>query len=433
VVAQKPEQGEPERKGTKSQEAGNSAEPVKEPVVAEVAQAYLQSIVDTVREPMLVLDAALSVVSASRSFYRTFRVTSPETEGNLLYELGNGQWDIPALRTLLEDILPSHHEFNDFEVTHDFPHIGQKTILLNARRTFRPGNGSQQILLAMEDVTERHRLEAERATAFEELQVAYERERRIAQTLQEPLKLEVAPHAFPGIEIATLYEAAWSEADIGGDLFDAFALPRGLVGLAVADASGKGLTAAARAIQVKEVLRAFCREYPHAPNQIVVRLNDFVCDTRRFDDRSDESFVCLSLAILDPVTGEGGIVSAGCEPPAILRANGTVESISVQGLPLGIRRENLYMMQPFHLVNGDILLLVTDGITEARRNRRFLGYEGMLELAQQHRPTAPPEQKELTERGDTLRAMGQAILEGAKAFAGGTLRDDACLLLFRKL
>src|SRR6266478_2208044 len=84
-----------------------------------------QSIVDTVREPLLVLDADLRVKRANRSFYQTFQVSPEESENSLLYDLGNRQWDIPRLRTLLEEILPQNTVFNDFEVVHDFPSIGR--------------------------------------------------------------------------------------------------------------------------------------------------------------------------------------------------------------------------------------------------------------------------------------------------------------------
>lgn len=120
------------------------------------------SIVDTVREPLLVLGADLKVWRANRSFYRTFAVTPEETIDRLVYDLGNGQWDIPRLRSLLEEILPQNTSFNDFEVTHEFPSIGRKVMLLNARRLYRQPNGTEFILLAFEDITERRRLEDER-------------------------------------------------------------------------------------------------------------------------------------------------------------------------------------------------------------------------------------------------------------------------------
>jgi signal transduction histidine kinase/DNA-binding response OmpR family regulator len=123
-------------------------------------ETYAQSIVDTVREPLLILDTTLRVRSANRAFYETFRVDCEETENHLIYELGNGQWDIPALRTLLEDIIPASSVFNDFELEHDFPDIGRRVMLLNAR-TLQAGSHGELLVLAMEDVTERRRAEAE--------------------------------------------------------------------------------------------------------------------------------------------------------------------------------------------------------------------------------------------------------------------------------
>ena len=120
---------------------------------ARDALAYAESIVDTVRDPLLVLDADLRVRSASRSFYEDFGVKPEETEGQLVYELGNGQWDIPELRTLLEGILPKNGSFRDFEVTHDFEGIGRRRMLLNGRKVRQPGNHSELILLSIEDVT----------------------------------------------------------------------------------------------------------------------------------------------------------------------------------------------------------------------------------------------------------------------------------------
>jgi chemotaxis protein methyltransferase CheR len=96
-----------------------------------------QAIVDTVREPLLVLDPALRVVLASRAFCLVFAVTREETEGRLLYDLGNGQWNIPSLRTLLEEILPQKTTVEEYEVAHVFPTIGYRTMLLNARRVLR--------------------------------------------------------------------------------------------------------------------------------------------------------------------------------------------------------------------------------------------------------------------------------------------------------
>lgn len=121
-------------------------------------ETYAQDIVDTVREPLLILDETLRVRSANRAFYETFQVSSEETERQLIYDLGNGQWDSPELRRLLEDIVPRDTVFQDLELEHTFPVIGRRVMLLNARK-LQAGNHEELVVLAMEDVTPRKRAE----------------------------------------------------------------------------------------------------------------------------------------------------------------------------------------------------------------------------------------------------------------------------------
>src|SRR3954466_7191641 len=132
---------------------------LREPMVEGIAD-YALNIVDTVREPLLIMDTTLRVQSANRAFYQTFHVSPEETVDRLIYQLGNGQWDIPALRTLLEDIVPKSSVFDDFELEHSFPVIGRRVMLLNARK-LQAGHHGELLVLAMEDVTARKRAEEE--------------------------------------------------------------------------------------------------------------------------------------------------------------------------------------------------------------------------------------------------------------------------------
>ena len=134
------------------------------------AREYAENIVEAVREPLVVLDSKLKILTANNSFYDTFKVTPEETIGHFICDLGNRQWDIPKLRLLFEDILPGNTVFNGYEVEHDFLGIGKKTILLNARQIFRKKGGSHIILLAMEDITERKELAADLQKAHDKLE-----------------------------------------------------------------------------------------------------------------------------------------------------------------------------------------------------------------------------------------------------------------------
>ncbi len=128
--------------------------------IAGVTLLHAEGIVNTVRVPLVVLDATLHVLMANRYFYECFQVTPQDTGSHRLYDLGNGQWNIPGLRHLLEQIVPHHTAFDDFEVTHTFPHLGPRTMLLNARQIVRTHGAPPLILLALEDITARRRDEA---------------------------------------------------------------------------------------------------------------------------------------------------------------------------------------------------------------------------------------------------------------------------------
>ena len=149
---------------------------------------FAEAIVETVREPLVILNQNLQVLKANKTFYETFQAAREETEGRLIYDLGNGQWNIPKLRELLENILPAHSTFRDFEVTHEFEHVGRKVMLLNASEIFNPNAQARTILLAIEDATDRKQAEEALRTTNAELQhFAY----ALTHDLQEPLRMVV--------------------------------------------------------------------------------------------------------------------------------------------------------------------------------------------------------------------------------------------------
>jgi two-component sensor histidine kinase len=153
-------------------------------LAVEDAQTLAHAIVNTIHEPFVVLDADLRVVAASRSFYETFQVDPEHTCGLLLYALGDGQWDIPALRVLLETVIPERTAMDAFEVTHDFPGLGPRSMLLNARMVRYEASLDRTILLAFTDITARRAIERERADLLAETEVLLRQKRVLLQEME---------------------------------------------------------------------------------------------------------------------------------------------------------------------------------------------------------------------------------------------------------
>ncbi len=167
----------------------NVIEPFKD---IEDARALAQAIVDTVREPLLVLDGDLRVLAVSRSYYLIFQVKCQDVLGRSLYALGDGQWHIPALRILLEKVIPKRSAMDGFEVEHEFPGIGRRIMVLNARSVFYADHSHTTLLLAFEDVTERRAIEREKEELLRQTEgllrqkdvLLQEMEHRVANSLQ---------------------------------------------------------------------------------------------------------------------------------------------------------------------------------------------------------------------------------------------------------
>ncbi|HWA23608.1 MAG TPA: PAS domain-containing protein [Caulobacterales bacterium] len=180
-------------------------------------------IVETVPSALIILDKNLIITSANRAFYQTFRTSIGETEGRLIYNLGNGQWDIPALRNLLESVIPHRALVEGFEVEHDFPTIGRRTMLVNARKVLSPGDHEGSILIAIEDVSE------ERAARAESKRI-WQLTQSIVDTIRDPLveadmTIVIASKAF-----LTMFETTEAEtrgrrvSDLGQHQWDVPAL-----------------------------------------------------------------------------------------------------------------------------------------------------------------------------------------------------------------
>jgi len=243
---------------------------------------------------------------------------------------------------------------------------------------------------------------------------AYVEERHIAETLQQALL--VVPSAVPGLQSEHCYESATEAALIGGDFFDLFEIAPQRVGLTIGDVSGKGVQASALASFARQLVRAHAYDGA-SPAATLARTNDLVFGTSR-----PEEFVTLFFGILDLERGVLTYSSAGHPPPLVLRQGRATYLFSRGGGGplLGAWPRVGYKDGRSHLDVGDILVLYTDGVLEARSGRSMLGRTRLRELVRKH--AAAP-----------LAEIAPAVLDAVHAFAGGVLRDDVAMLFVRRV
>lgn len=371
---------------------------------------YAQEIVNTVRESLVVLDETFKVITANRSFYNTFKVTKEISENTLLFDLGDGQWKIPRLMELLEKVLHKSTTIEDFEVEHRFPEIGQKTMLINARRIRSKKGARQKILLAIEDITERKRAEEELQRINVELGEVLAREMNIAQSLQAVFYPRIKQ--IQGYQLAARYRSVLEESELGGDNYDVFSLGDNKTVLAITDVSGKGLQAAILGAFVKSVIRAYLRE-GFLVSETAARISAAV-----YREHGPDMFVTAFIAILDKLSGTVRYVNAGHPGPSHVLADQSVEVLRAVSMPLGILPEQEFIEGEFVLAHGDYLVLYTDGLYEIK------GWENASPeaIADEISKLLPAESDAIAER-----LFAEAINR-----AGGELEDDVAVLVLRR-
>ncbi len=274
-----------------------------------------------------------------------------------------------------------------------------------------------------EEIGRRAALAIENARLFQATQRAEGEQRRIAETLQRSLLLAPPEDAFPDLDLLPYYEAATDESLIGGDLYDVVNLGEDKIALIVGDATGKSLSAAIDVADYKFSLRAYLR-LEDAPAGAFKRMNQHLLDRQTLDGKPQTGLLCCALAFLDRKTGEVQVCAAGAEPPVLYRADlCQTEEITASGPALGALPRWEGNTVTLQLGPGDILLLYTDGLTEARKAKRspdFFGVEGVLRSFQN------------AARSPSLALIAERIVADAKAFASGSLGDDVCLLLAQR-
>lgn len=390
---------------------------------------YLR-VANQLSDPVIFLTSLGNIVGINRAAYRHLKYHYNELLGKELSSVStNNQQDISnylkACSRTREPIVRSITL-----ITRDTEQLTYRTYgaLLAPPSTDNPAtvmlrftpkdNGVVSNLLQNQKIDELSREVAAHKRLEESLKAAYEQQYHIAEVLQRSL-LQIAPaDAFPGMEFATFYKPAWTEARIGGDFYDVFSVDDNHVALVVADVTGKGLQSAAYTAEVKYTLRTLIREHL-LPDIALKRLNDFLV-ANSVDQSQIEKYVSAAVVVVDLSTGDALIAAAASEPPLIVRSNGMVETVNVSGVVLGALSSIEYHSVTIKLDDSDLLFMVTDGITEARNNDGvFLEYEGFVNIALSSRYRF------------TLEDIGKFVLDKTMDFAGGRLQDDACILIAR--
>lgn len=348
----------------------------------------------------------------SRGAELTYGWTCEEAEGRDCYDLLRTVFPKPVEEIMAELEATGRWEGDLIHTRKD----GQQIVV--ASRWALQKNGMTVVLEVNRDVTAQRREEAERAKFAKE-------QRQIAEALQQSLLLAPPPDIYPGITVKPFYHGAKDDLLVGGDFFDIYAVAEDRIALVLGDATGKGLEAATFTAEIKFVLRAYLREYP-SPAIALERLNEFVVEKERLDPVNlGKSYIATAVVVLDTLAGELTASMAGMEPALIVRGNGEITRLDPGGLLLGVAPRTRYMAQHAWLGEKDLLVMSTDGLVEARHPMRRQDFFGAARLARAVRLES--------RRRESLSDVGHAVLERVRRFAGGSVRDDVCMLLARRI
>jgi sigma-B regulation protein RsbU (phosphoserine phosphatase) len=217
--------------------------------------------------------------------------------------------------------------------------------------------------------------------------------------------------------MAMRYQAAFKEAEVGGDFYDIFELSDGRVGIVIGDVAGKGLSAAVHVAAAKHSIRSYAYLYD-SPSRVMALTNDILCKAQ-IAEQSDTSFLTVFFVVIDTQHQMITYVNAGHEPPLVVNKNGIYDELESSGdLALGILGNQIYTEFNRALHQGDLVVAVTDGITEARQDvSKLFGKEGILDVL-------------LHELKTPVEEIPIKLLDAARTYAGGELQDDAAIVAF---
>lgn len=283
----------------------------------------------------------------------------------------------------------------------------------------KPNDSPQYFLRIVRDITDQKK-------NVERLEQALDLQNHVTETMKSSQLPALSDNAFSGVRLAALYHPTHAEERVGGDFYDALRLSDGGIAVFVGDASGKGIRASSRATEVRYSLRAFLREDPD-PARAVNRVNNILCQNLLLEQRApfvSESmmFTTLTLAVIYPERRELHWVHAGGEFPLIFHMDGSPPTIAQETghLMLGVSPEQNYVAAITPLTRGDVVLLYTDGITEARQSDRFFGTEGVLRAVEMFLSRKDP-------YAMNARRVAEEVLWQAVHFAEKNT-DDMCVL-----
>ncbi len=373
---------------------------------AERRTAELESFIISIHDGLILFDSNLNVVMVNDAFRQL--VNAPAVDA-CISKMGTWEmyWldgtpvepdDYPSRRALRGQFTRSVR----YKVVSPWNEI----IVSISGAPVRDGQGN--ILggtLLMQDVADVIEYEAQR-------EEVYRREHHISQVLQQALIPPMVPTRVGQFSIGVRYQSALREAEVGGDFYDVFDLGNNKAGVLIGDVAGKGLAAAMRVAAARYALRSYA-VLESDPARVMELTNKALC----MDSDHEAGILTAVFAVIDTTGNTITYASAGHEPPLICRACGEIEELPIGGLPLGVCELSKYEQDTIELAPSDTLVLVTDGITEARTGiDKFFEKKGMIQFLSSHSPSSPDE-----------TAVG--LLDAAMDYAGGHLQDDAAVVV----